>query len=39
VNSDPYGDGWLVTVRPADEAATSGLLDASAYQQTVDAAG
>jgi len=28
VNSDPYGDGWMIEVRPSDEAAT---LDAAAY--------
>ena len=32
VNSDPYGDGWLVEIRPADPAAVDGLLDAGAYQ-------
>ena len=32
INSDPYGDGWLVEITPADDADTSGLLDAAAYQ-------
>ena len=31
VNSDPYGDGWLYEVEPADAAAVDGLLDADAY--------
>lgn len=31
VNSDPYGDGWLYEVEPADSAAVEGLLDADAY--------
>ena len=35
VNSDPFGEGWLVEIRPADgvEAALqgSGLMDAEAY--------
>src|SRR5207248_2797291 len=31
LNSDPYGDGWMVKVRPADAAAVSGLLEAAAY--------
>ena len=35
VNSDPYGDGWLVEVRPADPGALDALLDASAYAATV----
>lgn len=32
VNNDPYGDGWLFEVVPADAAAVDGLLDAAAYQ-------
>ena len=36
LNSDPYGDGWMVELRPAgglDTAlAAPGLLDASAYE-------
>ncbi len=32
VNADPYGDGWLFEVVPADAAAVDGLLDAAAYQ-------
>lgn len=31
INSDPYGDGWLVEITPADGADLSGLLDAAAY--------
>jgi glycine cleavage system H protein len=41
VNSDPYGDGWMFEVRPADglqEALDADtLLDASAYEQRVSA--
>jgi glycine cleavage system H protein len=37
VNSDPYGEGWMIEIRPADgvEAALAGpnLLDAAAYAQ------
>ncbi len=33
VNSDPYGDGWLVRLEPDDPAALDGLLDAAAYQK------
>jgi glycine cleavage system H protein len=33
VNTDPYGDGWLFEVRPADGTALDRLLDAEAYQQ------
>ena len=31
LNADPYGDGWMVRVRPADPDAVAGLLDAAAY--------
>jgi glycine cleavage system H protein len=33
VNSDPYGDGWMVQVTLADAASVAGLLDASAYTE------
>ena len=32
VNSDPYGEGWLFEVVPADAAELDQLLDAAAYQ-------
>ena len=32
VNSDPYGEGWLVEIEPADPAPLGHLLDAAAYQ-------
>jgi glycine cleavage system H protein len=35
LNSDPYGDGWIVEIRPADPAALDGLLDAAAYGASV----
>ncbi len=35
VNSDPYGDGWLFRLRPADATAIESLLDADAYGQVV----
>jgi glycine cleavage system H protein len=31
INSDPYGQGWIVEIELADGADTSGLLDAAAY--------
>ena len=31
VNGDPYGEGWMIEVRPADPAAVDALLDAAAY--------
>lgn len=36
VNDDPYGGGWLFELVPADAAAVDGLLDAAAYQATLE---
>jgi glycine cleavage system H protein len=36
VNNDPYGDGWLYEVAPSDESELDGLLDAEAYQETLE---
>ena len=33
INTDPYGEGWLVEIAPADPAAVEGLLTASAYRE------
>jgi glycine cleavage system H protein len=38
INSDPYGDGWMLEIRPADPAAVDGLLDAEGYRRVVEAA-
>jgi glycine cleavage system H protein len=35
VNSDPYGDGWIVRIRIQDPEELSGLLDAAVYQALV----
>jgi glycine cleavage system H protein len=32
INSDPYGDGWIVKIKLADASEIDQLLDASAYQ-------
>ncbi|MBI5450871.1 MAG: glycine cleavage system protein GcvH [Gammaproteobacteria bacterium] len=32
VNSDPYGDGWLFCIQPANPAEIAQLLDATAYE-------
>ena len=37
INSDPYGDGWLVEIRVSDPAALEGLLDAQGYASHVSA--
>ncbi len=36
VNSDPYGAGWLIEVAPADSGELDGLMDATAYQESLD---
>jgi glycine cleavage system H protein len=33
VNSDPYGEGWLVEIEPTDASALDGLLDPAAYEK------
>ncbi len=38
VNEQPYGDGWLVLVDPADPAAFDGLMEADAYRAFVEGA-
>lgn len=35
VNQDPYGEGWLFRMKPADEAEIDGLLDAAGYAAVV----
>ncbi len=35
VNQDPYGDGWIVRIKPADPADVEKLLSAEAYQNLV----
>lgn len=37
VNADPYGDGWMVTIKPQDPAALGTLLDAAAYTTQIGA--
>ncbi len=36
VNDDPYGEGWLVTIKPDDAAELDGLLDPKAYEEYVE---
>jgi glycine cleavage system H protein len=33
VNSDPYGDGWMVLIDPSDPSELEALLDAGAYRE------
>ena len=37
VNSDPYGNGWMIRLRVSDAAQLSKLLDAGAYGQQIGA--
>ena len=37
VNADPYGEGWLFELVPSDAAAVDDLMDAAAYQASVEA--
>ena len=36
INEDPYGDGWLVRIKLSDPGEVEQLLDASAYEATLD---
>jgi glycine cleavage system H protein len=36
LNSDPYGDGWLVEVELSDAAEVDGLLDAAGYRAVLE---
>ena len=36
VNQDPYGDGWIMRLKLADPAAVDALLDAAAYEATLE---
>ena len=35
VNSDPYGEGWIVKVKPSDLSELDTLLDAPAYRKLI----
>ena len=35
VNTDPYGDGWMIKVRMTDESERAGLLDAAGYKAKI----
>jgi glycine cleavage system H protein len=37
LNSDPYGEGWMVEIQVEDPTALDSLLDAAAYQDVIDA--
>jgi len=35
INSDPYGDGWIVKIKPSDESELEGLLSVEDYQAMI----
>lgn len=35
VNQDPYGEGWLVKIKPVDMTELDDLLDVEAYKQII----
>ncbi|MGH3052275.1 MAG: glycine cleavage system protein GcvH, partial [Gaiellaceae bacterium] len=36
INEDPYGAGWLIKIRLADESEVDGLLDVEAYKKLLE---
>jgi glycine cleavage system H protein len=36
LQNDPYGEGWLLVVRPSDPLQLEGLMDAAAYGAAVE---
>lgn len=36
VNTDPYGEGWMVAITPQDATAIDGLLSAEAYRASLE---
>lgn len=35
VNRDPYGEGWMITLKMDNAKDTAGLLDAAAYEKQI----
>jgi glycine cleavage system H protein len=35
INSEPYGDGWIFRIKPADAAELDDLMDADAYSEQI----
>jgi glycine cleavage system H protein len=36
LNEDPYGEGWICVIEPADPASYTALLDADAYRRLIE---
>jgi len=39
LNSDPYGDGWMVVIELSDQAEVGALLEAAAYRELTESEG
>ena len=37
VNSDPYGEGWMIKIKLSDPSEIDGLLDEAAYKEIIGA--
>lgn len=37
INNDPFGEGWLFALKPADATALEELMDATAYKEIIPA--
>lgn len=37
INTDPYGKGWIIKVKPSDLSQLDNLLDAEAYKKIINA--
>ena len=35
VNKDPYGEGWIIKIKPTETSEADDLLDAEAYKQLI----
>ena len=35
VNTDPYGEGWMLKIKVSNVADLEGLLDAAAYEEKI----
>ena len=36
VNNDPYGDGWMIAIKPADANEMKGLMTADGYKSFIE---
>jgi glycine cleavage system H protein len=39
INRDPYGEGWILRLKPSGGGASAGTLDAAGYEAAVAAGG